>query len=143
MGEPGGYQRSRSLRELLKAIDVVVPVLGIVVVLGAVLFVIQLRLQIVLVVAGLLMVEVGVWKLAIRLMPDERKFTALRTEVDRFVDLVRELNRAALEERGTPSVEARQEFEDIVARLHETTDRIAAVAGKTRNELQLEAQPWP
>jgi len=143
MGEPGRDQNSRSLRALLKVVDVVVPILGIVVVLGAVLFVIQLRLQIVLVVAGLLMVEVGVWKLASRLMPDERKYTALRAEVDRFVDLVRELNRAALEVRGTSSVAARQEYEEIVARLHETADRIAAVAGKTQNELQLETQPWP
>ena len=132
------------MRRLLRIIDAVVPIVGVLIVLGAVLFVLQLRVQVALVVVGLLLVQVGVWKVASQMLPDERRFTALRREVDSFIDLVRLLNRAALALRADESVRTRQEFDAVRSALHDAVDQMVAVAGKDEAEVVTERhlQPW-
>lgn len=53
--------------------------------------------QIVVVVVGLLFIEAGVWNLARRLPPEDRKYTRLRQEVEAFLEDVRVLNDHAVQ----------------------------------------------
>src|SRR6185369_1737867 len=84
---------SRRLRRWRRQLDPCVSILGI---LGAVLFGQELRTQILVTTCGIVLIEMGVWRLAQRLLPSERQYHALRAEVDRFLQLVRHLNTAAL-----------------------------------------------
>jgi hypothetical protein len=90
-------------------VDTALPVTGIVLVLGAVLFLWQnLYLQLGVVIAGIFLIEAGIWKLAHPLLPSQRRYGALRAEVDDFIRLVRQLNAAGVErEAGTAGGSAR------------------------------------
>jgi len=127
------------LRILRKIIDISLPFAGVAAVLGAVLFMREdLRMQIVVVGLGMLLIEVGVWKGAHRLLPSDRKYLALRTEGDLFIKLLRQLNAAALALREHDSPERRQAFEEVRDAMGQTVDRMAHVAGKTDAELASE-----
>lgn len=65
---------------------------GVVVVLVPVVTLADEIWQIVVVVVGLLFIEAGVWNLARRLPPEDRKYTRLRQEVEAFLEDVRVLN---------------------------------------------------
>jgi len=110
------------------------PILGVVLVFAAILvptISLNLRLQIAVVVLGLLAIEAGVWKLTARILPNERKYIALREEVDEFIALVRTLNRQAVEggvrpEDGTPPAD----LAETLRRMHASVDRMAELAGE-------------
>lgn len=97
-------------------------VVGVIVVLVPVISLADSAWQIVTVVVGLLLIEAGVWNAVLRLAPEDRKFTGLRREVDRFLDDVRELNLHAID--GD-----RDGIEEVRGRLHERVDVMAEVAG--------------
>jgi hypothetical protein len=121
------------LRSLRRAIAVALPVVGTIVVFAAILvpsISLDLQVQILVVLVGLLMVEAGVWKLTAKILPSERKFLALRAEVDSFIGLVRDLNTAAVELRSGETPEKSAAFQDSLASLHTSVDRMAEVAGK-------------
>jgi hypothetical protein len=83
----------------------------------------------VLVVAlGLVLVEAGVWRLTRSLLPNERKFTALRKETDYFMGLVRRLNRAALRDGGNGGA-ADADVTHVHAEMHHSVDRMLRLAG--------------
>jgi hypothetical protein len=104
-------------------------------VIGAVLFGSSLPVQLFLVVAGLMLTEAGLWRLADPILPDERKYLALRSETDHFMALVRQLNTAALaldegDERGS-----RFAIDEVQTEMHRSIDRMVNFAGKTRAEV--------
>ena len=108
-----------------KVVDISATVIGTVVVfLGVVLISdVHLQLRIAVVLLGVLMIEVGVWKLASPFFRPERRYTALRAEADDFLGHVRRLNRAALEGRDADSGEIREA-------MYASVERMVAVAGK-------------
>jgi hypothetical protein len=57
-------------------------------------------------------------------LTSERRYPALRGEVDRFIGLVRELNRTAIGIGGGP------EFEEVTRAMRESLERIEQLAGK-------------
>jgi hypothetical protein len=57
-------------------------------------------------------------------LTSERRYPALRSEVDRFIGLVRELNRTAIGIGGGP------EFEEVTQTMRESLERIEQLAGK-------------
>lgn len=125
-----------AVRIFRNAFRTVLPFIGVLCVVGAVLLLREnLRLQMALVVCGLLLVEIGVWKSAQKILPSERKFDALRFEVEAFIRLVRQLNTAALAVKETPSSEHHQAFADIREAMQQAVDRMADVAGKTDAEI--------
>jgi hypothetical protein len=129
------------LRTLRKVIDISLPFAGVAVVLGAVLFMREdLRMQIAVVGLGMLLIEVGVWKGAHRLLPSERKYLALRVEGDLFIKLLRQLNAAALALRENDSPERHEAFEEVRDAMRQTVERMAHVAGKTDAELASERE---
>jgi hypothetical protein len=124
------------VRTLRKAVEAAIPVIGILIVLGAVLFLIDPSRQIPIVILGLLIVEAGVWGLARPLLPSERKYYALREETDRFIGLVRRLNTAAIERDEDGSAQSDQAFDAVHSELRFCLERIVAAAGKTDEQVR-------
>lgn len=127
------------MRTLRKFIDIAVPLIGVAVILGAVLFLrADLRIQIAVVGFGMLLIEVGVWKIPQQLLGTGRRYFALRTEVDQFLHLVRQLNTAALALRENDSPQNRQALQEVPEAMRQAVDRMVHVAGKTEAELATE-----
>ena len=122
------------MRSIRKFLSGAVPVIGMLVVFGAILFIDPERmpLQIIAVIVGVILIQAGVWKVSNPFLPSERRYTALRQEVGRFLDEVRELNEAAAQSRADGGPEARARFERALAALHRSVDRMGEVAGKAR-----------
>ena len=109
------------------------PILGMIIVFLAILLPsisLNLQIQILVVLIGILMIEAGVWGLTAKVLPSERRYLALRAEVDVFIGLVRDLNTRALALEGGESPEKTEAFEAARASLHQSVDRMAEVAGK-------------
>ena len=83
------------MRLLRNVIDRLVIYSGVLLVLGMVLFAQASMMQTALVLVGLLLVQLGVWRVASALLPNMRTNQPLRDEVDRFIGLVRKSYRAA------------------------------------------------
>lgn len=98
-------------------------VVGVIVVLVPVITLADATWQVATVVLGLVLIEAGVWNVARHLAPEDRKFGALRREVEHFLDDIRELNLHAI-------AEDREGIEDVRGRLHERVDIMAEVAGE-------------
>ena len=133
-------EKITSVRALRRVTQTVLPFVGVLVVLASVFFLRDLRLQMPLVVGGLLLVEFGVWKAAQNILPSERQFHTLRFEAESFIRLVRQLNTVALARKQTPSPEHQQAFEDIREAMRQSVDRIVEVAGKTDAEIANELE---
>jgi hypothetical protein len=125
------------MRVFRRLIDILVPLTGMGIVLGAVLFVVQLRVQIVLVIVGILVIEAGIWKVANPLLPNERKFFGLREEGDQFIRLIRRLNRAALDVKAKDTLLNREVLDDLREEMIASVDRMFAVAGRTDQEIRM------
>jgi hypothetical protein len=79
-------------------------------------------IHVAVVVLGVLMIYVGIWRLSSHLLPNRRIFMPLRCEVDEFIRLVRRLNA----QRSHRDVSAAFE---TAAELRETVERVIAAAG--------------
>lgn len=77
---------------------------------------------IVFVLIGIGMIGAGVWGLSQHLFPDRRIYMELRSEVDGFIDLVRQLNARKLAAES-------DEVERIRERMKSAVDRMVEVAG--------------
>lgn len=118
------------MRSIRRSVDIALPIVGIVLVLGAVVFIWwSMYLQLAVVVLGIFLIEAGIWKLAHPLLPSVRRYGALREEVDDFIYLVRRLNAAAVardtgaDEGNTHVAAVRQEMIDAI-------DRMVGYAGR-------------
>jgi hypothetical protein len=118
------------VRKLRRLLHLLVPAVGMALVIGAVLFGENLAVQLFLVAAGLLMTEAGLWRLADPVLPDERKYFALRRETDHFMTLVRQLNAAALARADGDAHSTRFSFDEVQTEMHRSVDRMVTFAGK-------------
>lgn len=121
-------------RKLRRALPVVLPVLGVVLILAAVLQDGSVGAKVLLVVLGLLLMEAGVWRLADPFLPDDRKYTALRSEADRFMALVRQLNTAATALDRRDDQGPRFAISEVEREMHRAVDRMVEVAGQARED---------
>ncbi len=128
------------MRTLRRWLSIGLPILGMVLVFAAVIAIVDRQYQLGLVILGVLLIEAGVWKLANPFLPSERKYTELRTEVDRFIGLVRELNSAALEARQQNGAEQWDRYRQVLATLHDSVDRMGELAGKELGEEETDAR---
>ena len=126
------------MRKLRRFIRMVVPAVGVVLVIGAVLFEDRLSVQLFLVLAGLLLVEAGLFRLADPLLPDERRYMALRSETDHFTALVRQLNAAALAADQGDDSGSRFALDEVQTEMHRSVDRMVTFAGKADAEVPAE-----
>jgi hypothetical protein len=109
------------------------PILGMFTVFAAVLtprIAANLQLQIIIVLIGVLMIEAGVLKFTNPFLPSERRYEALREEVDHFIALVRDLNGAAVELRATAAIDRQEEVERILLTMHRSVDLMGELAGR-------------
>lgn len=90
---------------------------------GASLLVHNLAVWYGMIILGLLLIVGGFWYAANPFLTSERRFFALRSEVGEFIDLVRELNRTAID--GT-----RDEVEQVKSRMYRAVDRMVEVADR-------------
>ncbi len=127
------------MRKLRKFINNGLSVCGVGVILGAVLFMQEMRGQVTVVVLGIFMIQIGVWKLSTQLLPSDRQYNALRTEGDQFLGLIRQLNAMALAVKAEEVTENLQAFEAAQEAMRQSVERMAKVAGKTDEELAIEA----
>ncbi|HUG40422.1 MAG TPA: hypothetical protein VMM12_08050 [Longimicrobiales bacterium] len=122
------------MRKLRRILHLTVPAIGMALVIGAVLFGESLPVQLFLVVAGLLLTEAGLWRLADPFLPDEREYLALREETDHFMTLVRQLNAAALALDHGEEGGGRFALEEVRTEMHRSIDRMVSAAGKSSEE---------
>jgi hypothetical protein len=125
-----------------KLLNAGLPVVGMIVVFGAVLFLEDRRTMILVVLLGILLIEAGVWKLSNPFLPTERRFNALRLEVDQFMELVRELNGSAVEAlSGEGNRRAWARFRNTLATMHASVERMGEAAGRGEGEPPTKAPP--
>jgi len=120
------------LRNLRKLLAIGPPILGTILVFAAILVPavsLNLQLQVFVVLVGLLIIEAGVWRLTAKILPNERRYLALRAEVDGFVDRIRVLNAHGVKLRDQDTESAREAFRETMDALHAVVDRMAEVAG--------------
>ena len=109
------------MRRLRNVIDRLVFYAGIVLVLGTMSIMEASVLQTSMVVFGLLLVQLGVWRAASAVLPNARRNQSLRDEVDQFIKLVREMYRAA-NAKEAPA------FETVADELRTRTERVIDAA---------------
>ncbi len=76
------------------------------------------------VIGGIALVIAGYLYGSHPFLTSERRHTALRSEVDHFIKLVRKLNRTAIAIGGGP------EFDEVTTAMRECLERIEELAGK-------------
>ena len=123
------------MRKLRRFIQFLVPAVGMALVIGAVIFGESLAVQLFLVVAGLLLTEAGIFRLADPILPDERRYTALRVETDHFTALVRQLNAATLALHEGDREGSSFALDEVRREMHRSVDRMVDFAGKTGEEI--------
>jgi hypothetical protein len=94
---------------------------GVVIILLQTLMIAYERIEVAIILAGIMINQIGVWGLANKLLPERRVYLQLRVEVDRFIGLVRQLNAGAVAENDP-------EVDSTKALMHESIERMVSVA---------------
>lgn len=108
----------------------VLPIVGLLLAFLGVLFLEGNIPKLFAVLAGILLVEAGVWNAANPFGRTPRKYLELRSEVDGFLEQVRHLNAAATEARMFQDSGSWQRYRTTVDAMHDAVERMARVAGK-------------
>ena len=117
-------------RRVRRVFDVVLPLIGMGVIFGSVLFgsPSHLQLQVILLLFGVLILEAGGWGITGGVLPNERRYPLLRQETRHFLKMVRGLNAAAVA-RDEGSEDATR-FEESLAEMRASVERLGKVAGQ-------------
>lgn len=117
-------------RELRRIIDILFTGSGIALIFITVLLGTPLSIsaQMPLVLVGILLLEAGVWGMSTKVLPEERRFTDLRDEGENMIDLMRELNSAALGRDEGSEDDTR--FLVAMKQMHDSVDRMGEVASQ-------------
>lgn len=117
-------------RELRRIIDILFTGSGIALIFITVLLGTSLSIsaQMPLVLVGILLLEAGVWGMSTKVLPEERRFTDLRDEGENMIDLMRELNSAALGRDEGSEDDTR--FLTAMKQMHNSVDRMGEVASQ-------------
>ena len=121
MGEKGSSSWRRAFN---KYIGLITAVIGLGIVVSSFFFVGNLSMWYITVMAGLLLAMGGFLYGAHPFLTSERRYSALRREVDSFIGLVRELNSVATRSGHS------EEFERVKREMLRSVERMAELAGK-------------
>ncbi len=119
------------MRKLRKFLQAVLPLLGGVLLLYSAVAVPSLQRQFVILGIGFAVLLLGAWRLFHWLLPNEREYVALRSEVDEFLALVRQLNTSSIEAKTKPASRHFQAIQDLQQEMHVSVDRMVGLAGVT------------
>lgn len=117
-------------RNLRRSIDIALTGLGIGIIFSAVILrgSLDITAQLPLALLGVLLMEAGVWGLSTKLFPNERRYSKLRDEGDAMIQLIRELNNAAIAQ-ATGQEDAKR-FQTTLQQMHDSVIRMSELAGK-------------
>lgn len=135
-----GMPNPRGMRSIRRFTQVVLSILGAGVVAFAVYRIEDVYERALIAALGLIVMELGIWQVTRAFFPNEREFKPLRHETDFFLKLVRRMNRAALLAEGGSDA-ALEELERLEDEMHHSIARMRRLAGRTAEELGLEALP--
>lgn len=99
-------------------------------IVGVILIVVPVALSsdswtpLIMVFIGIAMIGSGVWRLGSRIFSDRRVYAGLRSEVEHFIRLVRDLNARSL--GGETEM-----VEEIRAKMNESAERMVSLAGRS------------
>ena len=116
--------RSNWRRTINRYVFLVTAIAGLIIVASSFFFVADVGKWYATVLVGLVLVLGGAWYGAHPFMTSERRYLALRAELDGFVQLVRKLNRAAL------APEADAEVQQVKSAMLESVEWMVESAGK-------------
>jgi hypothetical protein len=113
-----------------RGINITLPLLGMVVIFGSVLFgsPSNLQLQVILLLLGVLILEAGVWSVTSALLPNGRRHPELRHEVDLFLEQVGVVNAAARARDDGREDDAR--FQAGLEQMRLSVERMGEFAGR-------------
>jgi hypothetical protein len=115
------------IHKVVRYVPLAASLLGMILVFGSIVFFFETDFgRIVGATSGIVVLLGAVWYAANPFFKRTRRYLLLRTEVVRFIGLVRELNNAVV--RGAPA----DEIERAKSELHNAVDRIGAAAGRTQ-----------
>ncbi len=113
-------------RRLNQAAPVMSTLTGLLIVYGGFILLSNDIHKLIAVTIGLVFLEIGLWYGANPILTSERRYQALRHEVDRFINLTRELNAAVVQGMS-------QEEVDLVKNaMHASVELMGQLAGKTQ-----------
>lgn len=117
-------------RNIRHSIDVGLTGLGIGVVFTAVLLsaTLTIQMQLPIVLAGVFLMEAGVWGLTSKLFPSERRYVDLRKEGDYIILVIWQLNAARVAREKGSDVDGR--FQATLDEMHGSVERMAELASR-------------
>lgn len=117
-------------RHIRRNFDYCLTGLGIGIILCAVILGASLDIvvQLPMALIGVLIMEAGVWRITTKLFPNERRFSGLRTEGDHMIELIRQLNSAAIA-KETGQEDARR-FQETLQAMHDSVIKMSEIAAK-------------
>ena len=118
------------MSSLRRTVNTALTILGLLIAFAGILLWDDKQAQILAVLAGFVLIEVGVWGLANPFLPSHRKFSRLRDEVDAFIATVRVLNAASLVAKEEPTQEHQARVQELLTELHQSVDRMGELAGE-------------
>lgn len=85
-------------------------------------------MQLPIALVGVLLMEAGVWGLSSKVFPSERRYIDLRAEGDNIIQLIRQLNAAAIarEQNGGDDTQ----FQATLDEMHDSVKRMAELASR-------------
>lgn len=122
------------MQRLRPFLDLTLPLIGGFILLDSFIVVTQPYQQMALAGVGFVVIVIGSWRLYDPLLPSKRLYSALRQEVDDFLDLVRQLNRESVKLKQTPSEASLDVLKDLQTAMHDAIDRITLCAGLADHE---------
>jgi hypothetical protein len=125
------FSRPMSSRKLRYFIEQALPIVGMAIVFGGAMLITDILWRVIVVAVGLLLVEIAVWNLASRILPNSRQYVPFRNEVDRFIQLARSLNAAAVTLAEEETAPERRIFDTVRDDMVAAVNRMAGMAGKT------------
>ncbi|MGK7912895.1 MAG: hypothetical protein AB4050_15690 [Synechococcus sp.] len=93
--------------------------------------------KLVAVTIGLVFLEIGLWYGANPVLTSERRYKALRNEIDRFINLARELNAAVVQGLS------QEEVDRVKNAMHSSVDLMGQLAGKSQVKVSDLRSPNP
>jgi hypothetical protein len=121
-------------RTIRTSFHVILTIAGMLAILWAVMGADTVLQRILWALAGVVLMEAGIWRITQSIFPDERSFRPLRQETDYFITLVRQLNRAAVA-AGRGADGAEQELARVHDEMLHSVDRMRQLAGQTEAQL--------
>ena len=111
-----------------RSVNILFAVLGIVIIITAVLMsaILTVKVQLPIVLLGVLLMEVGVRSLSGKYFLNERRYIGLRSEGDNIIKLIRELNSSAVARDNGEEDDRR--FQSTLEKMHDSVDRMSRLA---------------